>query len=612
MINVLDQNTINKIAAGEVIERPSSIVKELVENSIDAKANKITIEIRNGGKNYIRVSDNGIGIDKEEIKKAFLSHATSKIRNIDDLQMLISFGFRGEALPSISSISKLTLETKTEYSKNGYKYVINYGEDFDIKDAALNDGTTITVENIFENVPVRKNFLLSEQSEASRIYDIIQKIALSNPSISFKYIQDGKEKLHTSGDNSLKNIIYTIYGRECVNNLIEINNNEDIHIRGYIANPEFNRSNRNEEIFFVNNRYVKNLMVSKAIEDAYKPYLMQHKFPFTVLFIDLEPNVVDVNVHPSKAEVRFANNNHVYGIVNNTIAKALSALHTNENVNNTINNDNPFSLKFANSNIEDKNEEDDSNFLRSDDKNKIINLEKQNNNFIIMNKLNYQKEEETNYHNLNKFEQLKIYDDEKTENNQKNYKIIGQLFDTYILIEADDSLYILDQHACHEKIYYEKFIKRINEQFDKGLLSQKVFPEIIITLNPMQLETVEKYNDILQKLGFTIDIFSDNDVKISSVPFDIPDISRKDLLLELFDSLSELNSISDLNILKEKIASMSCKKAVKANHKLSLIEIENLINEIFKLDNPFNCPHGRPTIYKITHNELDKKFKRIV
>lgn len=607
MINILDQNTINKIAAGEVIERPSSIVKELLENSIDAKANKITIEIRNGGKTYIRVTDNGIGIEKNEIKKAFLSHATSKIRNIDDLQLLISFGFRGEALPSISSVSKLTIETKTENSNTGFKYVIEYGKDCEIKETALNDGTTITVENVFDNVPVRKNFLLSDQTEAAKIFDLIQKISLSNPSISFKYIQDGKEKLHTSGDNSLKNIIYTIYGKECVENLIEVKFDEDIHISGYIAKPDFCRNNRNEEIFFINNRYVKNAMVFKAIEDAYKPYLMQHKFPFTVLFINLEPNFVDVNVHPSKAEVRFANNNHIYGVVNKTIVNALSNIHS---INSNDENTNPFSLKYAN-NVLDNFENKINNSLFQIDKNIVPHLfPKSNNNFIVENKLN-----DDSYDNISnqRFEQSSIFDNANLANdNKKNYKIIGQLFDTYVLIEADDSLYILDQHAAHEKMYFEKFMKRINEQFDKGLLSQKVFPEIIISLNPMQLLAVEKYNDILNKLGFTIEIFGDNDVKISSVPFDLPDISRKDLLLELFDNLNDLNSVSDINLLKEKIASMSCKKAVKANHKLSLIELDNLIKELFKMDNPFNCPHGRPTLYKLSHNELDKKFKRIL
>ncbi|MDO5564868.1 MAG: DNA mismatch repair endonuclease MutL [Eubacteriales bacterium] len=617
MIKVLDENTINKISAGEVIERPLNIVKELLENSIDANSTKITIEIEDGGKSLIRVIDNGCGFEKNEMKLAFLRHATSKITNISDLQSLNTLGFRGEALASIASVSKVSLESKKKENDFGYKYNINFGKGEEIVETSINDGTIITIRELFENIQVRKNFLSSSQTESSKIYDIIEKVALSNPSISFRFIIDGKEKFHTSGDRSLKNIIYTLYGKECVNNLIEINNNTNFSINGYIANAEYAKNNRLNEIFFINNRYIKNQIITKAIEEAYKPYLMQHKFPFVILNINIDPEIVDVNVHPQKMEVRFSNNNIIYTTIYSLIKEKLRTYYDNTFFNSKINNeekifeDNTQRTIF---NIAEKNTLYGSeHYEKNNDSNEVLNrisIKNTNNDNNVNSNINYKSNNIDNNHNINN-DYISLQNSKK-DSKLSNIKILGQLFDTYILVELNDILYVIDQHAAHEKVYYEKMMKKINDTMEVGLLSQKIFPEIILILSIKEIDSIKLYKDYLLKIGFTIEIFGEREVKISTIPFDLPEISKKELLLELINDLSNISYTKEINIIQEKIASMACKKAVKAHDRLNQMEINTLINDLFNLQNPNFCPHGRPTIFSMSHYELDKKFKRII
>lgn len=626
MIKLLDENTISQIAAGEVIERPLNIVKELLENSIDAKSTRIIIEIEDGGLENIIITDNGIGIEKDDLKLAFVRHATSKIDNINDVLNVKSYGFRGEALSSIGIVANVKIITKQKNDRLGYEIEDNFGVITKISECAAQDGTKIIVKNLFDNLPVRKKFLKSGSVEGSRIADIVEKIALSKKDISFKFIQDRVEKFSTSGDNNLKNIVYTLYGKNVYENVIDIDYNYGgIKITGVIGNTSLTRNNRNEEIFFVNGRYIKSNILYKSIEEAYKPYLMQHKFPFSVLNIDMGDGLVDVNIHPQKLDVRFSDDNKVYQAVYEAVRHFLSNISlvhhehlvyddigsNNKNLNSNIDiinkntSNSIFDNNFDNNVKHDK--EIDINNIKSI---KELNNEKQLFASDNINDNNDEVEEKKDLiEHINEVNSDFIIDNKKNKNDLiDNYIYIGQLFKTYILIEYKDKFYIIDQHAAHEKIYYEKFMKELDEQ---NVISQKIMP-IVITLTSLQHQVVEENILEFKKAGFDIDYFGERDIIVNSVPYNILDIGKKELLLEMIDDFSKNKSANMYDSINDKIASIACKKAVKGNNNLMDIEAKQLIKDLFTLDNPYNCPHGRPTIIEFNKYEIEKKFGRIV
>ncbi len=612
-IKLLDKNTISKIAAGEVIENPASVVKELVENAIDAKASNIVIELKEGGTRLIKVVDDGMGFAKEDIKLAFLQHATSKLSSIVDLDTIKSFGFRGEALSSIASVSKVVLVTKSreENKTYGYRYCIDFGNETDVEEIASNIGTSIEVIDLFKNVPVRKKFLKGFPKENALVEDLVMKFAMSNPNIAFTLIVDGRTKFSSTGNNDLKSIIYSIYGREVLDSLIYVDNEfSNVAIKGYIAKPIVVRNTKNDEIYFVNKRYIKSKVINKAIEGAYEEYLMQHKFPLVVLDIDIDSSKVDVNVHPKKMEVRFSSDELIYMCVYNVIHDALK----NENliheeklvVDDIVNIDS----------IQDN--ESDSSYIALNMPDERIELSKQSHDQNVsvdslpsLSKLlNYNLKEGLNLSNFNnnisnKVEEKSFIQKSLTE----DHRYIGQIFNTYILIEFEDKLYIIDQHAAHEKINFERIMKSYNEG---NVVSQKIFPSIILKLTPLQYEALASNIDAFTKIGFEIELFGDNDIKVDAVPYNIFNIGNEKLLLDMIDSFADAGNKEQYSSIVEKIASISCKKAIKANYILSENEVKQLLRDLFKLDNPYNCPHGRPTIISLSKYEFEKKFGRVV
>ena len=607
-IKLLDIKTINKIAAGEVIENPASVVKELVENSIDAKAKRIVVEINDGGTSLIRVSDDGMGFERNDITMAFKQHATSKISDIDDLEIIDSFGFRGEALSSIASVSCVTLVSKRKSDNNsfGYKYCIDFGNESNIEEVASNDGTTIDVKDLFKNVPVRKKFLKGFGKENAFVEDTIIKFALVRNDISFDLIIDGKRKFYSNGDGSLKNVIFSLYGKEVVDNLIEVDDVfNDIKISGYIARPIIARNTRNDEIYFVNNRNIKDKTISRAIEGAYEEFLMQHKYPLVILKIKIDNKKVDINVHPKKMEVRFSNDDEVYYSVYNIIHNTLK----NENLIHDEKLTDDENYGFVNDlNIEkDKNNDKTLQFDITENSEKVIDVD---NVQTISNLLDKKLDEGINIFNLHKklsdsFEEKPFIQETLTE----NHKYIGQIFNTYILVEFDNKLYIIDQHAAHEKINFEKIMKSYK---DGKVVSQKIFPSIIMKLTPIQYEAVIENIDDFRKIGYEIECFGDNDIKVDSVPYNIFNIGNEKLLMDMIDSFADNKNKEQYDSIVEKIASISCKKAIKANYILSENEVKQLLRDLFSLDNPYNCPHGRPTIVSLSKYEFEKKFGRIV
>lgn len=627
-IKLLDENTINKIAAGEVIENPSNVVKELVENSIDSGAKNISVEIKDGGTSFIRISDDGSGFNKEDISLAFLQHATSKLEKIDDLYDIVSYGFRGEALSSIASVAKVNLITKTDENDiKGYKYTIEYGKNGEIDSIAANKGSVITVENLFMNVPVRKKFLKSIARETANVEDIVVKFSITRPDITFKFITNGVLKYKSNGDGELKNILYNIYGKNIYDNLLEVGNEiSGVHVRGYIARPIVVRNNKNDEVYFVNNRYVKDKIISNAIEGAYSEFLMQHKFPLAVLIIDVDKKIVDVNVHPKKAEVRFASDDSIYYAVYNSLYNVLKK-------SNLIHNETLFDYKdmsdyksgkdsFNEENVDrgvSSYEEEKLDIISNGIENRtVINIDdlpsmaddcKFNSNIDNdVNNFNSDNENEINKSDLYKNEKIKE-EPFITKTLTKNHKYIGQIFDTYILVEYENKLYIIDQHAAHEKINFEKLMSDFK---NNKIMSQKIFPSIILQLTPLQFNVVNENIDEFKKLGYEIEAFGDNDVKIDAVPYNIFSIGKKEFLMDIIDNFVNSDKKNEYDSVVEKIASMSCKSAIKANHKLTEEEVKLLLRELFKLDNPYNCPHGRPTIISLDKNEFEKKFGRIV
>lgn len=638
-IQVLDSVTIDKIAAGEVIERPASVVKELVENAIDAGSTAIVVEIKDGGISLIRITDNGSGIDREDVPAAFLRHSTSKIRTADDLVHIGSLGFRGEALSSIAAVSQVELITKTKEQTFGTRYRIAGGKEEELEDAGAPDGTTFLVRQLFYNTPARRKFLKTPMTEASHVGDLMTRMALSHPDISFQFINNGQSKLHTSGNGNLKDVIYHIYGRDIAANLLSADYEASgIKVTGYLGKPLISRGNRNFENYYINGRYVKSSIISKAIEDAYKDFTMQHKYPFVVLHMDIDGESVDVNVHPTKMELRFNRQQEVY----NTVYAAVDqGLHEKELIPH-VEIDVPTSKitpqttdSLSQKNISQKAvepqkesipqnavtpaksavppvQERDLNYFMTKMKERVMAehrqhtaSEKPSDNSVREDKTSYRVSETPISKQLDLFEEKLLTKEAKAE-----YKIIGQVFETYWLVEYHDNLYIIDQHAAHERVLYEKTLRSMKT---REYTSQMISPPIVLNLSMQEGELLNRYMDQFTRIGFEIEEFGQDSYAVRAVPDNLFSIAKKDLLLQMLDSLSdELNRNLSPELIDEKVASMSCKAAVKGNMKLSAAEVDTLIGELLTLDNPYHCPHGRPTIIAMTKRELEKKFKRII
>ena len=661
-IQVLDQITIDKIAAGEVIERPASIVKELVENSIDAKAASVTVEIQDGGISLIRVTDNGSGIEREDIRNAFLRHSTSKIRKVEDLAHIASLGFRGEALSSISAVTRTELITKTKEDTFGTRYVIEGGVEQSLEDAGAPDGTTFLVRQLFYNVPARREFLKTPMTEAGHVQDLLMRLALSHPEVAFTFINNGQTKMRTSGNGKLKDVIYSIYGREAAANLIELDYSMDgLVMKGYLGKPVITRGNRNFENYFVNGRYVKNAMLSKAIEDAYKDFLMQHKFPFVVIHFQVDGEKIDVNVHPTKMEMRFQRQQDVYNIVYEGVHRTLLEPELIPQVEapapkviSQPKSESPFLLKPKTApqpmekKPEEKEEPHDEAYFMKKMKERVLSYHQRNSSAEVAKKEQIfrpqaqaerikdalarakevekqpqkQAEEqpeliretpvyETKPVTEEKAEQLNLFEEHLLKREKKaEYKLIGQVFETYWLVEFENSLYIIDQHAAHERVLYERTLKEMkNREFTAQYLS----PPIILSLSMQEAQVLNENMDRFTRIGFEIEPFGGEEYAVRAIPDNLFGIAKKELLLEMLDDLTDgISTSMTPELIDEKVASMSCKAAVKGNNRLSAQEADALIGELLLLENPYHCPHGRPTIIAMTQRELEKKFKRIV
>ena len=645
-IAILNQETIDKIAAGEVVERPCSVVKELVENAIDAGSTAITVEIKEGGISFIRITDNGCGIERDQVAVAFYRHSTSKIRSAEDLLTVKSLGFRGEALSSISAVARVELITKTYDELTGTRYVIEGSKELSNEEIGAPDGTTFIVKDLFYNVPARRKFLKTAQTEGSYISDMVEKLALSHPDISFKFINNNQTKLHTSGNGNRKDIIYHIFGREISSSLLEVKHEcEYFKVEGFIGKPVITRGNRNYENYFINGRYVKSNILSRAIEEAYKNFLMQHQYPFTVLYFTFFSEL-DVNVHPTKMELRFDNNNEIYVELCDTIYAILSH---KEMIPDVPVDSTPAPKKIVHEYkepIPEPFEKRRINEVRAAESRSVYGQSvtatvKSStvkgpavNEPLTENTLNQQKAKTSAstpvVHTGNSVEpkpetstayepaqvvtgtQQTLGDYDKvflTESAKKQFSIIGQLFKTYWLIEFEDKLYIIDQHAAHEKVLYEKTMARLA---NKDFTSQRISPPIVMTLDARESEMLEKYRPQIEQFGYEVEHFGGKEYMISAIPDNLFNIDMKDLFIEMLDDFFYFFGRQTPDIITEKVASMSCKAAVKGNDKLTLPEINELIDELLSLDNPYNCPHGRPTIISMSKYEIEKKFKRIV
>lgn len=689
-IQVLDQITIDKIAAGEVIERPASIVKELVENAIDAKATSVTVEIKDGGISFIRVTDNGCGIEADEVRCAFLRHSTSKIRTAEDLVSIHSLGFRGEALSSIAAVTRTEVITKTEEGQSGIKYVIEGGKETALEETGAPNGTTFLIHQLFYNIPARRKFLKTPVTEAGHVQDLLIHLALSHPEVSFLFINNGQEKLRTSGNGKLKDVIYNVYGREVTSNLLELDYKKDgLSISGFLGKPVITRGNRNFENFFVNGRYVKSAMLSKSLEDAYKDFTMQHKFPFAVLHFQVEGDLIDVNVHPTKMELRFQRQQEVYNTMYEAVHRRLlePELIQTATVPDPADaaqkkKESPFLLKPKSientkydpiEKIREKMQEREPEQVREKaqetkpeqvrekvqdeeqgqarkqtsaieaDKESVLQSEPQiHDEDYFIRKM---RERVKAYHERSssaevldrgeiyrpqqqaeRIREAAAYRAKEADKTQKQmdlfeenflkrevkaeYTLIGQVFDTYWLVQFQDSLYIIDQHAAHERVMYERTLK---EMKSREYTSQYLSPPIILSLSMQEAQLLEEHIDRFTRIGFEIEHFGGEEYAVRAVPDNLFGIAKKELLMEMIDDLADgINTSMTPDLIDEKVASMSCKAAVKGNNRLSAKEVDALIGELLTLDNPYHCPHGRPTIIAMTKRELEKKFKRIV
>ena len=668
-IHILDSETVDKIAAGEVVERPLSVVKELVENAIDAKATAITVEAKEGGIEFIRVTDNGSGMEREQLRRAFLRHATSKIESAEDLSHVSSLGFRGEALSSIAAVSKVEVITKPKDCLTGTRIVLEGAVEKGFEEIGAPDGTTFIMRNLFFNTPVRRKFLKQPATEGGYVTDLMEHLALSRPDISFKFVLGNQTRFHTSGNGDLKEVIYRIYGREIASSLVPIQTEkEGIKIEGYLGKPVLVRSNRNFEIYYINGRFIRSSVVARAIEEGYKEYLMQHKFPLCVLHITMDTERVDVNVHPTKMDVRFSDGMGVSSLLSAAIGTTLKQRemipdavlggekeekreeqqlrrevakeHTPEPFEQRRSS-NYRVMEEAKYRAEESKMQD---FMQNPVWNRVLGSKKQEEmtglpskipenpnapqKATVNNHAYAQQEEEeffaeaqevtalqqeipvTQHESSDKPTQMNLFEEKMlTVENRSRYRIIGQVFDTYWLIQFEDKLFIIDQHAAHEKVKYERLMKQYHE---KSVASQTLLPPIIVSLSGQEELVLKEYGEIFQKLGFEVEAFGGSEYALRSVPVDLYGCSEREMFLEVLDELSEGTSRNNPKVVEEKIASMSCKAAVKGNNRLSLEEAEKLIDELLTLENPYNCPHGRPTIITINKAEMEKKFKRIV
>jgi DNA mismatch repair protein mutL len=619
MIAVLDKDTIDKIAAGEVVERPASIVKELLENAIDAGATSITVEIKDGGKSLIRVTDNGSGIAKDEVRIAFLRHATSKIQSADDLQNITSLGFRGEALSSIAAVSKMEMITKVRSEMVGHWYVIEGGIEQSFEEVGAVDGTSIIVRDLFFNTPARRKFLKSNQTEAAHIAELVEKIALSHQDVSIRLIANNQAKLQTSGNGNLKDSIYRLYGREVAMALLPVEYRaQGIEITGVIAKPEVSRASRSMEMYFVNGRYIKAKTIASAIEEGYGNRLMQHQYPFTVLNYHIPPEVMDVNVHPTKMEVRFSEEVKIYEVTRDAIVSALMEKELIKRVEaDRVQlkrvSDLPVSDVKQKGKISEAFETKPQHNQRKIQE-KIENYQVPNDPVSNPIFLDRPQEEKTNQvvdKVWNSTEEVPVVGEQLKFLDKKNlhlHKIVGQIFGTYWIVEFNQKMIVIDQHAAHEKVLYERLMK----QYQNTVPSQMVVPPILLTLTAIEADALNQNQKVLSDLGFHIENFGGNEYRIDGVPSILPSVSKKEMLKELIAELADHNQLKTPESIIAKTASMACKAAVKGNHTLSLLEAKALIDELMSLENPYNCPHGRPTMFEMSKYEIEKKFKRIV
>lgn len=688
-IHVLDSRTIDRIAAGEVVERPASVVKELVENAIDAGSTAITVEAKEGGIEFIRVTDNGCGIEREQLPTAFLRHATSKIEDADDLNHIASLGFRGEALSSIAAVSRVEIITKRKENLTGTRMVLEGAKEQTIDEIGAPDGTTFLMRNLFFNTPVRRKFLKQPATEGSYITDLMEHLALSRPDISFKFVLGNQTRFHTSGNGDLREVIYRIYGREIAAELVPIQMEENgIKVEGYLGKPVLVRSNRNFEIYFINGRFIRSGVIAKAIEEGYKQYLMQHKFPLCVLHITMDTETVDVNVHPSKMDVRFSDGMAFARMLSEKIATTLrnremipdASLEDEKSIQKKEQEDRKASWKEHTPEVFEKKREESYRVMEAakyeavpKDRREFIQKpiwqethagiqtslrkpepvseqtevqsiapaatpESKEDDFFVEAAPPEPKSEtssepvicpetaeviepkedspaltqpEDKGPVVKDVQQMNLFEEKLLSvQNRSRYRIIGQVFDTYWLIQFEDKLFIIDQHAAHEKVKYERLMKQFHE---KSVVSQRLMPPIIVSMTGQEESVLHTYEDAFTQLGFEIEAFGGNEYALRSVPVDLYGCSERELFLAVLDELSqETGNRGNFQVIEEKIASMSCKAAVKGNNRLSLQEAEQLIDELLTLDNPYNCPHGRPTIITMTETDLEKKFKRIV
>ena len=710
MIHVLDQKTIDKIAAGEVIERPSSIVKELVENALDAKADRVTVEIRDGGISMIRVTDNGDGIPAEEVKTAFLRHATSKLETAEDLVGVETLGFRGEALSTISAVTQTEMITKTHTALTGIKYVIHGGTEIECTEVGAPDGTTIVSRNIFYNTPARLKFLKSSMTEGSYISDLVSHIALSHPEASITLISNGRTILSTAGNGKLKDTVYTLYGRDITGGLLPVDYRDgNLHVTGFVGKPFLNRGNRGFENYFVNGRYIKSLVINRAIEEAYKTYIMQHRFPFTVLFLSLPAKECDVNVHPTKMEFKFQNEKALFSLVFHAVQDALQdkthipdmeadygtrekayrgnpellkgeGSDTYSTVRNNVQNESR-STPWQNPGNERQNAPGQSGWderpgtsgqraenesrseaelsgrndsrsvpesgVRNESRNNrgndrqmdgrapsylSDNVKGPKDSYQILEALmpkefrdklkeseeQKKKEEEEERERFEaeekarteSYRQASLTDEEfLSEAAEPDVIVIGQVFKTYWILQYKDTMYLMDQHAAHEKANYERFLAEFK---NRDIHSQKIFPPKLYTLTAVEKEAVMNSISLLTRLGFELEDFGGNEVRLTALPANLLGLSGEDVFSELVAYItSGIEGVTE-DIFVRKLATMGCKAAIKGNQKITVPEVQALLKELLKLDNPYTCPHGRPTVIRMTKDELDKKFKRIV
>ena len=616
-IAVLEKATIDKIAAGEVVERPASVVKELVENAIDAGADAITVEIKDGGKSYIRITDNGCGIPEEELPVAFLRHSTSKLRDASELSDIHTLGFRGEALSSISAVSRVEMITKPQTELMGVRYVVEGSQEVSMDKIGAPDGTTIMVYQLFFNTPARKKFLKSDMTEASYISELMERLALSHPDVSFLFISNKKEKIHTSGNGNLMDTIYQIYGRQIASNLLAVEKETDLlMVSGFIGNSNVARGNRSLENFYINGRYIKSPLLSKAVEEGYVGYLMQHQYPFCVLQITTKEAAVDVNVHPTKQEVRFDDEIAIADIFKTLV---FERLHQREDIAEvTLDEEIEIEKEKEQSKTvtEERTPEPFEKARLQQMREKITKQIHADTPYERKYQEFYQKREsDANAHapkqELPETSKPATYEQTSflTREARAKHHIIGQVFDTYWLIEHDNKLYIIDQHAAHEKVLYERMMKQLK---NKEMTTQYVSPPIILSLTRAEQDILERFADVFAELGYVISPFGGNEFAIEGVPGNLFSFDVKTFFMELLASCDSLKGNDGHDMILEKIASMSCKAAIKGNNQLSRPEIEALLEELLSLENPYHCPHGRPTIIAMTKYELEKKFKRIV